>query len=99
MEKKGPERCSGFFLSAHLIWRTGRGRHMHEAAGPDDLSLRAMQPLSLFFLLPDVAGVATPCAHACCLPAPPHPAEPDVWLLLAGLVVWVAGRLARHPRG
>jgi len=37
-------------------------------------------------------------AQACAVPAAPGHADADAWLLLAGLVVAAAGRLAAHPR-
>jgi hypothetical protein len=46
-----------------------------------------------------VPGCVAPAAHAAtCLPLRMTQDEPDGWLLLAGLVVCMAGRLAARPR-
>ncbi|MEX5745662.1 hypothetical protein [Massilia sp. X63] len=56
--------------------------------------------LLAFLAVPAVpAAAAAPVAHAAaCLPQQAVHAEPDGWLLLAALVVCMAGRLAAQPR-
>lgn len=51
-----------------------------------------------FFLFSPFAGAAAPIGPPACLPLPAVQGEPDGWLLLAALVVCMAGRLAaqRH---
>jgi hypothetical protein len=67
-----------------------------------------MRFLPLLFLLNfsfPASATAPVCLHACaaplprCLPEQDFDREPDGWLLLAGLVVCAAGRMAVSPRG
>lgn len=58
-----------------------------------------MRFLPLLFLLSYSASGDALGPALRCLPTEPMYAEPDVWLLLAGLVVCAAGRLAMGPRG
>lgn len=54
--------------------------------------------LSVFLLHSSFAGATVTRLPPACLPLPAVQGEPDGWLLLAGLVVCMAGRLAaqRH---
>ncbi len=56
--------------------------------------MRTLLFLSVFLLCSSSAGAAAPTAPPACLPPPAVQGEPDGWLLLAGLVVCMAGRLA-----
>ncbi|MDK6079146.1 hypothetical protein [Massilia varians] len=56
--------------------------------------MRTLLFLPVFFFYSSSAGTAAPTAPPACLPLPAVQSEPDGWLLLAGLVVCMAGRLA-----
>lgn len=58
--------------------------------------MRILPFLPVFFPYPSSAGATAPAAPPACLPLPAVQGEPDGWLLLAGLVVCMAGRLAAH---
>ena len=55
--------------------------------------MRYLLFLPVFFDFPST-GAAAPTVHLACLPLPAVQGEADGWLLLAGLVVCMAGRLA-----
>lgn len=53
----------------------------------------------LFFLAVPSASATEPVTQvAACLPLRLAQGEPDAWLLLSTLVVYIAGRLAAQPR-
>jgi hypothetical protein len=56
--------------------------------------MRTLLFLPVFFFYSSSAGTAAPPAPPACLPLPAVQDEPDGWLLLAALVVYMAGRLA-----
>ena len=60
--------------------------------------MRFLLFLPFFLFTSSPAGATAPTVPPACLPLPAAQAEPDGWLLLAGLVVCMAGRLAaqRH---
>ncbi|MCC2972996.1 hypothetical protein [Massilia sp. IC2-476] len=56
-------------------------------------------PFLLFFLAVPSASATAPVAPvAACLPLRAAQGEPDGWLLLATVIVCMAGRLAAQPR-
>lgn len=62
--------------------------------------MRFLLSLPVFFCcFPSAAGAAAPIVHPACTPLRAAQAEPDGWLLLAALVVCMAGRLAAQGRG
>lgn len=56
--------------------------------------MRTLLILPVFFFCSSSAGAAAPTVLPACMPPPAVQGEPDGWLLLAGLVVCMAGRLA-----
>ena len=56
--------------------------------------MRILLFLPVFLLCSWPAGAAAPTVPPACLPLPAVQDEPDGWLLLAALVVYMAGRLA-----
>lgn len=61
--------------------------------------MRILLFLPVFLLSSLPAGAAAPSVPPACLPLPAVHTEPDGWLLLAGLVVCMAGRLAAQRHG